>query len=213
MKCNHCGEEIANDSNFCEYCGTKIKKKSKLPWWAILLIVLVWLIVIGFWVRIGISLPDMIKSKIVVETDTLTDKTVPQGYVDLGLPSGTLWKDSNEEGFYTYDEAVNQFGNSLPTEEQWNELLTNCKVEMHFGRINIFYSVTGPNNSIITLPAEGCRECDGTIAVRCAYWSSSLAGSNRAYQVGDVHNNNIRTLGLYSVLRCSGQSVRLVYHQ
>lgn len=24
MKCNNCGEEIANDSNFCEFCGTKI---------------------------------------------------------------------------------------------------------------------------------------------------------------------------------------------
>ena len=39
MKCKHCGEEIANDSRFCEFCGTKIKKRG-LPWWAILLIVI-----------------------------------------------------------------------------------------------------------------------------------------------------------------------------
>jgi hypothetical protein len=32
-----------------------------------------------------------------------TTPAVPQGYVDLGLPSGTLWKDQNEiAGLYTY---------------------------------------------------------------------------------------------------------------
>lgn len=24
MKCKHCGEEISNDSNFCEFCGTRL---------------------------------------------------------------------------------------------------------------------------------------------------------------------------------------------
>ena len=35
-------------------------------------------------------------------------------YIDLGLSSGTLWKDTNEGGDYaryTYDEAVSTFGN------------------------------------------------------------------------------------------------------
>ncbi|MBO5960709.1 MAG: hypothetical protein J6P99_02550, partial [Paludibacteraceae bacterium] len=48
-----------------------------------------------------------------------------QGYVDLGLPSGTLWKDANEGGdnaLYTYDEAVNRWGSKLPTKEQLGEL-------------------------------------------------------------------------------------------
>lgn len=27
MKCSKCGEEIANDSVFCEYCGTKVKSQ------------------------------------------------------------------------------------------------------------------------------------------------------------------------------------------
>ena len=31
MKCSKCGKEIANDSNFCEYCGTKIQKNIKEP--------------------------------------------------------------------------------------------------------------------------------------------------------------------------------------
>lgn len=28
MKCPNCGKEIANESKFCEYCGTKVKTKS-----------------------------------------------------------------------------------------------------------------------------------------------------------------------------------------
>ncbi len=43
-------------------------------------------------------------------------------YVDLGLPSGTKWKSVNEagdeNGFYTYDEAIKAFGNKLPTKKQ-----------------------------------------------------------------------------------------------
>ena len=27
MKCPNCGKEIANDSNFCEYCGKRIFEK------------------------------------------------------------------------------------------------------------------------------------------------------------------------------------------
>ena len=29
MKCKYCGEEIANDSKFCEHCGKKTEKKTK----------------------------------------------------------------------------------------------------------------------------------------------------------------------------------------
>ena len=42
-------------------------------------------------------------------------------YVDLGLPSGTCWRNSNEGGDnarYTYNEAVSRFGNKLPTKQQ-----------------------------------------------------------------------------------------------
>ena len=48
---------------------------------------------------------------------------IPTGYVDLGLPSGTLWKGKNEGGWYTYEEAISMFGNLLPTKEQFEELI------------------------------------------------------------------------------------------
>ena len=35
MKCNYCGEEIDNDSVFCENCGAKVKKKATWKWWII----------------------------------------------------------------------------------------------------------------------------------------------------------------------------------
>ena len=51
------------------------------------------------------------------------------GYVDLGLPSGTQWKEKNEVNpadsvynLYTYDEAMTEFGEQLPTKEQFEEL-------------------------------------------------------------------------------------------
>lgn len=30
-------------------------------------------------------------------------------YIDLGLPSGTNWKDTNEQGYYTYNSAIMRF--------------------------------------------------------------------------------------------------------
>ena len=59
-------------------------------------------------------------------------------YVDLGLPSGTKWKTSNETTgyarvFYSYDEAVSEFGNRLPTREQFEELRRYCSWEWQYG--------------------------------------------------------------------------------
>ena len=52
---------------------------------------------------------------------------VATGYTDLGLPSGTIWKNFNATGFYTYDDAVKQFGSRLPSKAQWEELKAECQ--------------------------------------------------------------------------------------
>ena len=75
-------------------------------------------------------------------------------YVDLGLPSGTCWRNSNEGGDnarYTYDEAVSKFGNKLPTRQQLEELKNECT----WTWTGNGYKVTGPNGNFITLPAAG----------------------------------------------------------
>ena len=129
-----------------------------------------------------------------------------QEYVDLGLPSGTLWKDKNEDGeFYTYDEAVSQFGSHLPTKEQMEELINKCDMTWN-GDGNRF---TGPNGNSIVLPASGgFRNCNGSINFKGSYgyyWSSTSNGLDNAWYLilsGGVYMN--------SLSRCCGLSVRLV---
>ena len=41
MKCSNCGNEIANDSVFCEYCGEKIQKNSKIPGWILFSVIFI----------------------------------------------------------------------------------------------------------------------------------------------------------------------------
>lgn len=75
-----------------------------------------------------------------------------QQYVDLGLPSGTLWHSKNEPGYYTYKRAVNVFGNNLPTDKQFNELVKVCKWTWDEKG---YYIVKGPSGKSIVLPAYG----------------------------------------------------------
>lgn len=129
-----------------------------------------------------------------------------QGFVDLGLPSGTLWKDKNEEGgFYTYEQAVNKFGDKLPTKEQFEELKSKCQWSWTCNG----YKVTGPSGNSIVLPASGYRRCNDP--VYCVgsdgyYWSSTPSGSETAWNLyfgsGEVD--------MYNFYRCRGNSVRLV---
>lgn len=81
------------------------------------------------------------------------------GYVDLDLPSGTFWKESNESGYYQYNEAFSRFGNSLPSPDQMYELQMYCTWTWNgYG-----FTVTGKNGNYIFLPALGCRDCNGNI--------------------------------------------------
>ena len=128
-----------------------------------------------------------------------------QSFVDLGLPSGTKWETQNQKGFYTYDEAVSQFGNRLPTKEQWEELEVECQWEW----TGSGYKVTGPNSNSIILPAEGYRGCNGSVFSVGSdgnYWSSTPAGSDCAWHFG-FYSIKVDMLSNY---RCRGLSVRLV---
>lgn len=60
------------------------------------------------------SLKDRVQPQSIQELS----KEVVIEYVDLGLPSGTMWKLFIEDGYYTFDRAVEKFGSNLPTKEQ-----------------------------------------------------------------------------------------------
>lgn len=143
---------------------------------------------------------------------TEKDNEATGSYVDLGLPSGTKWKTSNEVNaadaeydFFTYDEAVAQFGDKLPSREQCEELINECD----WTWTGEGYNVVGPNGKSISLPAAGCRDCGGSVSTVGSdgnYWSSTPHGAGTAWGLifysGSVYMSNYG--------RCSGQSVRLV---
>lgn len=73
-------------------------------------------------------------------------------YVDLGLPSGTLWASDYEKsgGKYVYlpYEKANRM--NLPTEKQWQELIDNCKMMFDgYDRRNDSF------NSVVFIAANG----------------------------------------------------------
>lgn len=129
-----------------------------------------------------------------------------QQFVDLGLPSGTLWASANEKGgFYTYDEAVSKFGDKLPSREQYEELKGMCT----WTWTGKGYKVTGDNGNYIVLPAAGRRDCDGdvgNVGSLGIYWSSTPFGSDGSWSL-DFGSSEVY---VYYNLRCYGISVRLV---
>ena len=124
-------------------------------------------------------------------------------FVDLGLPSGTLWKDKNEDGGL-YEQALSKFGSNLPSREQFEELKSKCS----WTWTGNGYKVTGSNGNSIVLPASGYRDCDGRVwgvGSFGYYWSSTSGVSDDAWYF--EFYSGVYTSGYNS---CRGLSVRLV---
>ena len=113
--------------------------------------------------------------------------TLPSGYVDLGLPSGLLWKFQVERYngsllWVTYSVA-SQLG-TIPTIDQWKELIGNTSWFIVEGLIVI----DGHNPSAyIVLEATGMYDDEGTPVSSGGkymgyYWSSSEINATRTLQ-------------------------------
>ena len=127
-------------------------------------------------------------------------------YVDLGLPSGTRWSSVNESGLFNQMAAESKFGSSLPTKEQFEELLSCCQWTDGGERCKVI----GPNGNCIYFPVNGMRDCNGRAdnVGYCGYfWSSTEDGSGGGWF---MFCNADGTVGMYRSLYCYKLSVRLV---
>lgn len=157
-------------------------------------------------------------------TDKEATDTISQ-FVDLGLPSGTLWKVENEGiGYYSYYDAKKEFGDSLPTLNQWKELMNVCEWRW----MGKGFDIIGPNGNNIFLPAPGERDCNGEICClgeTGAYWTytrdmetSSSYDTYRMYiYTEDEYNNYGNKTGRIvhktqtnKERPCKGYAVRLI---
>jgi len=77
-------------------------------------------------------------------------------FIDLGLPSGTLWAAENEPGYHQFDKAVKTFGDMLPPAEAWQELFNHCSHKWDNDRKG--YVLTARNGNSIFLPANGWQD-------------------------------------------------------
>ncbi|MBO7570645.1 MAG: S8 family serine peptidase [Bacteroidales bacterium] len=153
------------------------------------------------------NVPVMVQADKALEYLMNTIMNMQNGFewVDLGLPSGTLWKDENESGFYDYDAAVRSFGSKLPTKEQLEELKNSCQ----WTWTGSGCKVTGPNGNFIVLPAAGSRNCYDDVRLVGSYgfyWSSTPNGSDDAWYLYFYSSRGFMS----NINRCLGLSVRLV---
>ena len=138
--------------------------------------------------------------------DQLVKFVAGESYVDLGLPSGTLWKAENEEGLMDFNTAKKKFKKRMPAISQWEELLKYCK----WSWTGNGYEVIGPNGAMIFIPAAGYRNVSGQIGkvgIFGNYWSSTIKNKEEAWRFGFESDK----ISMATHSRRYGRSVRLVY--
>ena len=145
-------------------------------------------------------------------SETLCPDSNHPHWIDLGLPSGTLWRCCNEGastpeaygGYYSFGQV-----SSAPTKEQIEELDSNCNYEWTTQNGVTGGKFKGPNGGTIFLPAAGNRWSGDLYHVgsRGYYWSSTpdslpYNAYNLYFSTGNAHWDIIG--------RDLGQSVRPV---
>lgn len=105
-----------------------------------------------------------------VVKDSVSEETE---FVDLGLPSGTLWasdyvKDGDEVLFLPYPEALKY---DIPTEEQVDELREYCEISIKYDENdNYVHIVLGPNGNSIVFKGHGYKTFTELKNAKTAYF-------------------------------------------
>ena len=88
-------------------------------------------------------------------------------YIDLGLPSRTLWSTDYEklDGEYLYLPYEKAEYLKIPTKEQWEELKTSCKWEYNIDNCHDFIRCrcVGPNGQILKFERTGRIITEGKV--------------------------------------------------
>lgn len=120
-------------------------------------------------------------------------------FVDLGLPSGTLWaadyeKSADGEVLYLPYEQAKEM--KLPTDEQWREIKECCTWDCVIINEKVINICVGPNKNFIAFGNTGYINEHSEMTSRdwARVWSSDL--SNDGYGHVSRHSYNIRNGGM-----------------
>ena len=118
-------------------------------------------------------------------------------YVDLGLPSGSLWSTTNY-GSYSSSNSFSSWGGkwTMPTKDDFQELIDEC--EWTWTSVNDVngYSIKGKNGKTMFLPAAGKKSWISTIGVGTMlyYWTSTENGYvNKWYLEADATSYSLKS--------------------
>lgn len=118
-------------------------------------------------------------------------------WVDLGLPSGLLWKCKPEEGEFTTSEAIIhecQFidGERIPGRTQFEELIENCKIEFKTNDDfpNGYYIFeSNINGNTVVIPVIYGKNLNGDYTNKTGFWTSTPAAHHSRQYVFEIGEN------------------------
>lgn len=131
-----------------------------------------------------------------------------QNYVDLGLPSGILWADTNEPGVYTFEESVAAFkGEEIPAMWNFKELEELCTWRWNGSG----YTVIGPSGDSIVFPLVQTKWCTGEMETGMSghYWSVEVYDDLEAW--GLYFSKDMISTQM-SFAKCQGLPIRKIQH-
>ena len=176
------------------------------------------------------------RMKLKVSIEDLNDEHLEidgKEYVDLGLPSGTLWstlnhdaRDAEDCGHYTYfdwDQALCAEDKNwrLPTNEQFHELFDEClRIWCTTANGEKGVLLTGPNGNRIFLVAAGCKrngEVTRDYGILSGYWTATAISKSQAIamemsEYEEINNNSdgVNLIEGYEDI-LDGYQIRLVH--
>lgn len=118
-------------------------------------------------------------------------------YVDLGLPSGTLWASDylkDEDGKIFYLPYVKAKEYTIPSIEQWKELETLCRWDVYqISNIKKIFYCIGLNGNMISFNQTGfiqSNSCKNTKDVKMWLWDDSEELNKQSVEMNEKYNNS-----------------------